>query len=69
MTCPNCNDQGFRESAERKNGVTSTVYTLCRCKIGTQLEGLWVKHPAWVGAPYSFFQNEDYGKQEHKDST
>lgn len=55
MVCENCNDLGRKVSAERKNKITYTVYTLCLCPIGRELEKLWQEYPAWVGAPYSFF--------------
>lgn len=67
MTCSNCNDEGHKVSAERKNKITYTVYTLCLCEIGQKLEKLWQEYPAWVGAPYSFFHNRslDQGKPEN----
>lgn len=55
MVCENCNDEGRKVGTERKNKITYTVYTLCLCPIGRELEKLWEKYPVWVGAPYSFF--------------
>ncbi len=54
-SCLNCNNQGFKSQTKREGGVTYVEYTLCRCERGRELEKLWEKYPAWLGAPYDFF--------------